>query len=366
MSMTGWLIQITGALGLLGYAVNTTRYWVRFGRVNPVNGGTCRRIDGLIGPEDLALTREGRLIISCDGRSEGASVNPNGAIIGLRPDAPEERVVLWNGGGNSFHPHGLDYFVDPGTGAEYLFAIDHRGTHDAVMIFRVVEATLTLVQEVIASDTTSLNDLAAVSKDQFYVTSDHNSKSPLAKTVSDYLRLPTGYVLYFDGVRLMPVASGISYANGIALDVDNQRLYVASMLRDELIEYERVPATGNLRKTGAIPLQGSPDNITVADDGGLVVAVHPKILHLARQRRERSFRAPSSILYISPASKSGARSCLTLYADPGENLAAASVAVKSGKRLFVGSVYDDHLMICDIPTLFDTSVARGPMLSLAK
>jgi len=364
--MIGWLAQITGALGLLGYGVNTVRYWVRFGKVDPVNGGICRRIDGLIGPEDLVLTREGRLIVSCDGRSEDASVNPNGTIIGLRPDAPEERVVLWDGGGNSFHPHGLDYFVDPRTGAEYLFVIDHRGTHDAVMIFTVDEAALTLIQEVTASDTTSLNDLAAVSKDQFYVTSDHNSKSPMVKTVSDYLRLPTGYVLYFDGVRLLPAASGISYANGIALDVDKQRLYVASMLRDKLIEYERVPPTGTLRKTGSIALQGSPDNITVAGDGGLVVAVHPKILHLARQRRERSFRAPSMILYISPASNSGARSCVTLYADPGENLAAASVAVKSGERLFVGSVYDDHLVICDIPTVFDSSVAPGPMLSLAK
>jgi arylesterase/paraoxonase len=359
MSITEGLILYAGGLTLLRYGVNAVRYMNLFAKVPAVLRGTSRRIDGLIGPEDLALTRDGRLIVSCDGRSEDASIQRNGAIVALWPDTPDERVVLWGNGDMAFHPHGLDYFLDRDTDEEYLFVIDHRGTHDAVMIFRFAKETLTLVQEVIASDTTTLNDLVAVSKDRFYVTSDHNSKHPLVNTISDYLRLPVGYVMYFDGARRARVASGICYANGIALDEDKRRLYVASMLRGKLIEYERAPTTGRLRKIGEIRLHGSPDNITVAGDGGLVVAVHPKILDLAKQRKDRAFRAPSTVLCVSPRSKSGARAIETLYADRGENQSAASVALKSGDRLFVGSVYDDHILICDPSTLIQSSAATS-------
>ena len=87
--------------------------------------------------------------------------------------------------------------------------------------------------------------------------------------------------------------------------------------------------------------------------------VHPKILDLAKQRKDRAFRAPSTVLCVSPRSKSGARAIETLYADRGENQSAASVALKSGDRLFVGSVYDDHILICDPSTLIQSSAATS-------
>ena len=362
MGMIGWLAGGAAAVVVLGYCTDTARYWTRSRKIDPIRPGLCRRIDGLMGPEDLALTREGRLIVSCDPRLESSAERRNGAIVALWPNAPEERAVLWDGAGKEFRPHGLDYFIDPGTGEEYLFVIDHRGTHDAVMIFRLSGTALRLVREVLASDTTSLNDLSAVSTDQFYVTSDHNSKSRLAKACSDYLRLPAGYVLYFDGIRLRPVASSINYANGIAVDRDKRHVYVASMLREKIIQFERDPQTGGLRRQGEIRLRGSPDNITLGEDGALVVAIHPRILDLARQRSNRTWRAPSEILHITRDAHTQAHSCVTIYADPGQHLSAASAAVMAGGRLFVGSVYDDHLVICDLPAVSAASPAPEPVL----
>lgn len=348
MSAAPWLASIAGVSILLSYVVSAVRYMNPFGKVGRAHRGVCRKIDGLIGPEDLAFRRDGSLVVSCDGRSEDVLAAPNGAIILLSLDAPERRIVLWDGRGNTFHPHGLDYFIDPGTDEEYLFVIDHRGTHDAVMIFRFDENALAPVREVIVSGTTTLNDLTAVSKAQFYVTQDHGSTSPLLNTISDYLRLPTGSVLYFDGERLSRAASGICYANGIALDHARRRLYVASMLRGKIIEFAWTPATGQVRRRGELHVSGSPDNITITSDGCLVVAVHPKILELARQRRQREIHAPSRILHLSRAPDSAAWSWEVLYADPGENQSAASVAVKAGKWLIVGSVYDDHVVVCDL------------------
>jgi hypothetical protein len=122
-----------------------------------------------------------------------------------------------------------------------------------------------------------------------------------------------------------------------------------------LVEYERLPATGRLRKVGEVRLNGSPDNITLADDGGLVVAVHAKILDLARQRRKRGCRAPSMIVHIAPGSRGAERATRTLFADAGDQHCAASVAVKTETRLFIGSVYDDHVRICHL----DSPAALG-------
>ncbi len=129
----------------------------------------------------------------------------------------------------------------------------------------------------------------------------------------------------------------------------SERLYVASMLCAQLLVFERSSPTGKWQRTGCIRLDGCPDNITLASDGEIVAAVHPKILDLARQERDRRFKAPSAVRYISPAALRGDGHPEALYDDPGDEIAAASVAVKVGDRLFIGSVYDDHILICDRP-----------------
>lgn len=306
-----------------------------------------RVIGNAIGAEDIVATRAGYLIVSSDSRSNAPGPTPGGCLLGCHAAAPGTWTTLWGGAEADFHPHGIAYFED-GDGKQYLYVINHAWRHDQVDIFLILPAPETVRLEHVRSvpfpGIRCLNDLVVLAPDRFYVTVDHGSSHPLLNHIADYLRLPTGSVLYHDGERITRAASGIVFANGIAAHGD--QVYVASTLLCCIFVYQRDDVSGRLFRRFSFDLGGSPDNITVTDNGDLLVAVHPRILALARQRRDRGFRAPSLVRQVRIGQRGQIR-LRTLYGDDGQQLACASVAVQQGSSMWIGSVYDDRVVVCD-------------------
>lgn len=335
------------AYGLLAaalwYAADSIAYLRLFEEIPSVTPGTCRRVNGLQGAEDMVLRRDGTIIASVNERNEhvaGTSLKRGGALV-LMPRAGQPARVLWDGAGDVFRPHGIDYLVDT-DGQEYLFAINHADAGDAVMVFRLEGDALVLQRQVAFREKT-LNDLTAVAQDRFYVTVDHGSDNAFVNMVSDYLRIPTGRVDYHDGTKSTVAASGIAFANGIAVTPDRKRLYVASMLAGKVIAFDI--HAGGLKRAAELDIPGSPDNVTLLEDGSLLVAAHPQILKLAKQNRDHAALAPSRILRISDPGAERMQ-VTTVFSDSGKLQSSASVALSVGREIAIGSIFGGHVLVC--------------------
>ncbi len=92
-----------------------------------------------------------------------------------------------------------------------------------------------------------------------------------------------------------------------------------------------------------LPLPGGPDNISIDEEGMLVVAVHPNLTKLALYRYGYTSQAATRILRINPVNGE----IEVLFDDPsGDVFSAATSAVLTGRTLVAGSVRDHGLLIC--------------------
>lgn len=153
----------------------------------------------------------------------------------------------------------------------------------------------------------------------------------------DMFRLKDSGVAGGDGEVLF---AGAAFANGLARTRDGD-LVLAATRENALLVMQSAPQ--GLTETARIALPGGPDNLTVADDGGVVAAVHPSMFRIFLDRRHGIGRAPSRIVKADPDSGS----VEILFDDPGGRVfAAATVAAEIGGHLIAGSVTDSGLLVC--------------------
>ncbi len=190
-------------------------------------------------------------------------------------------------------------------------------------------------------------DKAAAGPDQFYVTNDFGSTTPLGRTLEGYLLLSRSNVVYFNGELFRPAITGLTGANGIALSADGAHLYVAETLGRSILSYRRDAFSGMLSLENSTSLPAAADNIDVAPDGALWVAGHPKIFALLDYAADRMKPSPSEMFRV--AVQAGVPQAATLvYTDSGRQIGAASVGAVSGKHLFIGSPFDDKVLDCTL------------------
>lgn len=334
------IVALVFALALVWWAVDSIYAMRLWDRVGAVRTSICRSMTGLRGAEDAVVARNGQVLASLDDRQQNAA---NGRLV-LLDSAESGALLLWDGDGRPFHPHGIDYRIEGDK--EIVYVVNHLPTHDAVMVFQLKNRRVELLRQ-IDYPGRGLNDLAAVGDGRFYATVDHVPSNRLINRLGDYLRLPLGAVEYFDGRQFQRVATGISFANGVAASADGQRLYVASMLAGKVLVFDR-DASGGLSRRTAIAVPGSPDNLNWMSPGALLVAAHPRILDLAKQEKQRGDKAPSRVLLLRLAEGRDSAQVDEIFADDGQGIAAASVAVLSGESLWIGSVFDESMLVCSL------------------
>ena len=189
------------------------------------------------------------------------------------------------------------------------------------------------------------NDVAAVGREQFYVTNDHGSRSDAGMQAENYLTLPRANVLYFDGAVFREAATGLVFANGIAVSKDGARVYVAETTMRRIRTFTRDAFSGRLTEENVFALPAGPDNIDIAPNGSLVVAAHPKLFGLLAYAKDSSRPSPTEILQVM--TQGGVpQSVSTVYANDGRAIGAGSVAVVTGEDLFIGSVFDSKILDC--------------------
>ncbi len=332
----GWVFQLLWSAG-------------QFKTISPYFKGTCRQVKGVVGGEDITIHPKTNIayISACDRRSVENGGPGKGAVYAydLNQASPEP-VLLTNGPGKDFQPHGLSLYVGP-EGRASLFVVNHGDGQDAVEVFDLISGKLSHRKTITGPLLLSPNDLVAVGHDRFYVTNDHGWYTPVKKALEEYLKLRLSNILYFDGNAFSKVAGGIGYANGINVSPDGKKLYVAGVTEKALHYYDRNIEKGSLTLRGTIPLESGPDNIEIDSKGGLWVAAHPQLLHFVSHSKDPEKLSPSQVLHLT-FTGDDTWEIEEVFLNKGDLLSGSAVGAVSGNRLLIGPVFDPCFLDCQM------------------
>lgn len=350
-AVLGLLLLIV--IGFVVYIMMTTGFFRDI--ENKFDGELMTKIN-IPGAEDFALSREDNfLIISSDPRSHDEEGNPGkGGLYYM--DLSDESFtpkLLTGDLGRDIYPHGIHMikldstkyrlFVINHVPKENSIAINHLEKNHYIEIFDLENGVLQFIEKKDDPLIKSPNDVVAIDVDRFYFTNDHFSDSEFGRFREEYLGWPISNVVYFDGSDYQIVDEGIAYANGINLDPENNRLFVASP-RAFLTKVYDINQDGSLAHIEDIDCNTGVDNIEFDADGKLWIGCHPNLLHFAEYAAGRQDKAPSELIKIDYRSK-GDYDLETVYMSDGSDMSASTVAAIYNDFIFLGNVMDPGFLV---------------------
>jgi hypothetical protein len=297
-------------------------------------------------PEDLAVVGDWLLV------SQMRAGDKPGSLVAFRPSDGQLRTLFplegaegaqgpcTDGAGppfaREFAPHGMDL---AGT---TLLVVNHG--REAVEEFTLGAAdgapTLAWRQCVALPNDASSNDVAALNTGGFVVTKMYE-RPQLLGMLKVALDLNSGELLRFTPPstrwRTVPNTAGRS-PNGVEEGPDGT-LYIAEWSARRLV---RVASDGSRRSE--VPLDFSPDNLSWASDGRLLVAgQRTSLLGVLRCASLDNGTCPlaSVVAAVDPGTLAVTK---LVEDDPATTLGAASVAVELDDALWIGSFAGDRLV----------------------
>ena len=363
------LLAGVAIVGILSYTwFRTAARAGEFTTLVPVFDGTCTDIAGMPGAEDMAIDRlNGRVFIASDDRRAAAAGKPvRGAvyampIVGM--DSISARRDLTGGQPKAFHPHGTSLFRAP-DGQVTLMVVNHpKGAADytgtTVEIFDTqTDGSLKLRRTVAVAGLTRINDIVATGANSFYATSESDlvrgSLSESLSFVSGDDR--SGAIWYFDGSVGKKLDSGLGFANSLALSNDGKTLYASATMSRSIFLYDRDPATGAIKRRDAALVGTGIDNLDVDPDGIVWMAAHPKMLSFIQHAGNPAKASPSQILILEPSpTGKGGKIDQVYLKDGSDGFSGASVAIRSGSTMVLGSVFEKSVRVCQLPNVWRQS-----------
>jgi len=311
--------------------------------IDVVSNEECRSILIAPGTEDIVIdSQSGTLYVSAYNRR---AVDAKDGIYAFSPDKPEQVRLVSVDAPADFHPHGISFWSD-GINKK-LFVVSHRSDgSEVVEIFNVAEnGDLEHGKTVKFAAMHSPNDVQAVTEDTFYVTNDSGGNDSVTYKILSYLGLSLSSVAFYYGEEGRIVADDLSYANGINMSADGRHVYVAESLPRSLRVYSRNTRTNKLERVKDIALNSSPDNIDVDEEGHLWIGGHPNVFKYLAYKKDPEKLAPSHVLKVEAETGD----ITDIYFDDGHIYRASTAAVAYGDNFFVGSVYEDHILMCSLP-----------------
>lgn len=309
----------------------------------------CQRIAGMPGAEDIVLSPTGDVGFAFGGdrRSFRSGGPGRGRIWTFDPVDPANSRELEVREPASFRSFGADLLTGA-DGAQRLFVANRSANGHAIEIFRVEGArgNERLVHErtLKAEGFVNPNDVLALDATTVLVTLDKNSRAASwAEIWEGATRSPSGRVVRINPEGMQVVASGLLSSNGIARSRDGGHLYVGELVGRRVAVY-RSGADGRLVLERRIQMPFAVDNLSVREDGKLIVAGHPKLLTLATgYQRDEASPSPSEVALLDPVTGQQR----TLMRDAGAFHSGSSVGVQNRLgALLVGSAFGPNIVSC--------------------
>jgi arylesterase/paraoxonase len=136
------------------------------------------------------------------------------------------------------------------------------------------------------------------------------------------------------------VASGLRFANGIAVTADGATVYVTETTGRRLLAFARAGPSGALTLVAEHATTSGLDNVSLDAEGRLWVGAHPKMLDFVGHAADAAKRSPSQVLRARYDATARRFDVDEVALDDGAALSGCSVALPlGGGRVLLGSVF---------------------------
>lgn len=341
--------MVLAAVAIIIYRIAPTLHLSE--TITDFNNDVCRVVPSAAGAEDITIDGSKDLaFFAADERRQyikrGVNVDQNGTLWSLdlanKDSSPLQIQTDFKG---IFHPHGIALFTDT-EDKSFMYVVNHVSTtaHE-INVFELTSPTqANFVTTHSFPELTSPNDLYVVDHHTFYVTNDHKSaRHTLGEKLEDLLRLPESNVVFFNGTNAQIVIENLYMANGIILNSDNSKLYVAESTANQISAFQ-IDQQGRWDPTNTFPLSFMPDNLEWDDAGNLLTAGHPKAIDFMLHTFDEEQLAPSIASRINVQTGE----VETLYKNIGDDLSASSVAAIHENQMLIGSVFEPKFLRCNL------------------
>ncbi|KAK5988069.1 Serum paraoxonase/arylesterase 2-like protein [Cladobotryum mycophilum] len=279
----------------------------RLQHINKLGNYEIKFTDTIRNCEDAWLVEQaGAAILSCDpGREKwNTNLNYSGPIekggLWLYNYAPTEgkpeslvRIEFVGYEESEFHPLGVTYHESSST----LFAINHLKDGLRIDIFNFqlsknsASAPRAVHQRYIKHPLLhSPNSLVLINENELYVTNDHHFLHPkhsFLRALEDYGAVPGGTVVHIDlRTDAVRTVARVPFANGVEL-LNVTTVAVASTTKPAVYLFEMSPSTRDLTYRAMIRVPFLVDNLSVDENGVLLMAGHPHVVSLQKWAKTR-------------------------------------------------------------------------------
>lgn len=321
--------------------------WVNglFSSVKPGFSGTCQVAGDLTGVQDIEIAGGMAFLSVSSARGPG----PEDGIYALALNGAARPVKL-AGAPKDFHPRGIGLSRTPDGKGLFLLAVNKHGTgRFSIDSFEVTDPqthpALAAQGMIEGGQLINPQDVVATGLNSFYVANGTAGKNPLIHGLQTYGLISGGNVLYFNGNIFRVAVDGLYGTRSLAMTPDGTHLIVGGLLSRTLTSFSREPFNGQLTEVGNITLPAGPEKISVDGQGSLLVAGHADLFQWRNFARNPAQGSTSQIFRVSLLN-GVPQDATQVYGNDGAQLAGASVAAASGKRLLIGSSLDHRLLSC--------------------
>ena len=332
-------------------------------KLTPRFDGTCQDVPNIAGAESIVLGADKKAIyISSHNRAaQLKDQTTRGAIFKLPIEGIEKisaRQDLTGGIPAQFKPIGISIYSAP-NGEITLMAVSGGVNGRTVDIFKEMNGALVHQKNVKIDGAPRLNSVLALGPDSFYVTNEsvETNGSLRAMMLQIFDKDKSGSIYYYDGANAKKLVDGLSYSNSLGLSPDGKKFYATGTVSRALFIYDRDIATNTIKLNEEVFLGTGVDNIFVEEDGRIWIASHPKLFTLLEHFKDPSKPSPSQVIIVEP-NKDGSKggNVDQVYLTNGDDgFAAASVALKSGNKIIMGSIFEDKIRVCELPKVWHQS-----------
>lgn len=332
-------VVMAGTVAWLGFSFRQFETFAAEGELN------CQSVVGVYGAADIEPVADTSMayISSLDRRRDAE----RGAILRFDTENPLDSASWRDRTGGQplvFQPMGIDLFTSSlpdGRTLNRLFVVNFAGPE--VLLYDIDAAGDLVLREVFSDPRmVSPNDVVATGPRSFYVTNDTPSDRQTIRGKIDFLLgLKVGQILHYDGNSWSDVASGLVFPNGITMNNEGDKVYIAEMRGRRLLTFDRNPDTDSLRPADRIRLNTFPDNVSVDEAGNVLVGGVPQPLSLSAYGEGLQDMAASQIFRVHEDGE-----VETIFQDPGAKLSASTTAVRLRNKLLIGSRSADRFLMC--------------------
>ncbi|XDD50648.1 arylesterase [Leptospira sp. WS92.C1] len=313
-------------------------------------GAACSKIEGLPGPEDIALDGDEKILYVSS--HERRISNQTGKLfwIDLRNSPiPRELPVKFP---PEFRPHGISLLKTKSVYRLYVISHPKEYAEHTIEIFERKGTKWSHAGTLQDPLITSPNDLSVVSENEIFLSNDHGSGG-LARYLlwDDLFGFKRAEIVHYNGKTWTSLGRPLSYGNGILYTKDsqgNELLYRSgyadrSVFRFRIFREENKPVLGEPEK---IFLNSGTDNLEIDSKGRIFVVGHGSTYQFLRHSINADYHAPTQVFIILPD-----ESFQEIFATPGDLISAGSTAIPFENRLYIAQVFNPFILNCEYSNL---------------